>query len=222
MIYSIQRLDVVFQGDVLLQDLSLDVDQRDHVVIQVQDVEDSSLFLKACAGLLPTVAGRIYLDGMDLMAQPSTHKTGSLRNRIGFVNEYGGLLRSLNVLDNMKLPLHYHAMCDAREADQRIHELARALEIEPFLEAETNQLHWMHIRFFNLVRTLAMRPRMLFMDKLETGLSRKRVQAALAMVAQHQAREGFGVVRTTSTSHVDFATRIYRIEAGTLVLETTP
>lgn len=222
MVFSVQNLEIKFQDEILLENLNLDVNQQDHVVIMVREVENSTAILKACSGLIPITSGQILLDGMDLTTKLHSKKREQLRGHIGFVNEYGGLLESLNVLDNLRLPLQYHAMCDSKEADRRIEELACDLDIATFLHAQTSELHWMHTRFFNLLRALVICPRMLFIDKLETGLSRERINAALTVISKHQAREGFGVVRTTSAYQVDFATRVYRIKDYNLVLDTFP
>ena len=219
MILSVQNLCVRFQGRTLFENLNLDVDKGDHLVVHARALDGSTTLLKCCAGVMTeSASGKVLFDGVDLLIRPRPKHFDHTLGHIGLVHEDDGLLESFNVFDNLRLPLQYHALCKAAEMDDRIKEIARDLDIRTLLHQETDELHWVHTRLVNLARALVIRPRLLLIDKLEIGLTKDIVVAALAVVKRYQERDGIGVVRTTM-SHAEWATRTYRIVNCNIVQE---
>ena len=67
-----------------------------------------SALLQVCAGLVPATTGTVTLNGYEPdMARPSTLFRQGVRR--GFVFENGGLLANQTALNNVMLPLRYHA-----------------------------------------------------------------------------------------------------------------
>ena len=66
-----------------------------------------STFLRSTIGLVPHKGGSVRVLGEDVNALDEAEKAQFL-SRVGFMYQNGGLINSLTVLDNLKIPLMAH------------------------------------------------------------------------------------------------------------------
>ena len=132
-----------------------------------------STLLYVCAGLLPVTSGRVTLDGH----APDVTKPSELVRqgvRRGFVFQHGGLLSNRSALENVTLPLSYHADLLGLESAGVT---ARARELLAELRVSQIDMHALpaHLSVgvrqrVALARALAMNPNFVFMDDPDAGL----------------------------------------------------
>jgi len=162
-----------------------------------------SSLLHVCAGLLPASTGTVLLDGFksDLSRPSALFRRGVRR---GFVFENGGLLANRTALNNVTLPLRYHAdllELDDEAADERAR---AALQEMGLTQAEYHSLP-AHLSLgmrkrVSVARALALRPNFVFFDDPLTGLDTETQE--LLRVILHRFRDDANVTMMIATGDV--------------------
>ncbi len=104
---DIADLRVGYGETPILDGIALHVDQGEIVVILGGSGCGKSSLLKTIIGLVPPQSGRVELLGQDLPALSAAHQQALLQ-RVGVMFQYGALLNSLTVGENVALPLEMH------------------------------------------------------------------------------------------------------------------
>jgi phospholipid/cholesterol/gamma-HCH transport system ATP-binding protein len=95
---------VGYDASAVLSSIDLSVARGAVTTIVGGSGSGKSTLLKAMVGLLRPQAGTVRLFGQDLYAAPEAERA-LLRRRIGMLFQQGALFGSMNVLDNVMLPL---------------------------------------------------------------------------------------------------------------------
>jgi phospholipid/cholesterol/gamma-HCH transport system ATP-binding protein len=104
-VITCEQVDVGYgDGDAVLRDVNLTIEQREITTIVGGSGSGKSTLLKAMVGLLPPLAGNVRLLGHDIYACSTSERSAILR-RIGMLFQQGALFGSMTVLDNVMLPL---------------------------------------------------------------------------------------------------------------------
>ncbi len=132
-----------------------------------------STLLYLCAGLVPASSGRVLLDGH----APSVTKPSDLVRhgvRRGFVFQHGGLLANRTAIDNVTLPLAYHADVlgiAEGEAQRKAREMLSELRVsQADMHALPAHLSVGVRQRVALARALSLHPNFVFMDDPDAGL----------------------------------------------------
>ena len=105
---DISDLRVAYGSTLVLEGIDMHLQQSEIAVILGSSGCGKSTLLKTIIGLVPPSSGRIEILGQNFLelGAPDRH---SLRRRIGVMFQYGALLNSLTVGENVALPLEMHA-----------------------------------------------------------------------------------------------------------------
>jgi len=159
----------------VLRETSLTLQRGSNLVVTGDNGVGKSTFLYVCAGLVPTSTGRVLLDGqVPNQLRPSDLFRHGVRR--GFIFHSGGLLSNSSALNNVILPLKYHAETlglDEAQIDSRARELLSDVRVSQ------NDFHALpaHLssgvrRRVSLARALAIQPNFLFFDDPDANLDR--------------------------------------------------
>jgi len=120
-----------------------------------------STLLRIVMGLIAPDQGEVTIEG-EVMC-PATHLT--LRRRMGYVIQSGGLFPHLSAHDNLTLVTHYLGW-EATRVEQRIEALCALTGIEPaLLERRPGRLSGGQAQRVSLMRALMLDPPILLMDE---------------------------------------------------------
>lgn len=157
----------------VLRETTLSLPAGGNLVVTGDNGVGKSTVLYLCAGLIPATTGRVLLAGQQPnLSRPSELFRGGVRRGVVFYS--GGLLSNSSALNNVVLPMKYHADwfgLDDRAIDSRARELLAELRVSQ------NDFHALpaHLsvgvrRRISLARAIALRPNFLFFDDPDANL----------------------------------------------------
>ena len=153
----------------VLHDIDLDVRPGEIMVIMGGSGSGKSTLLRHLVGLTRPTAGKVELLGVDITTAPAREML-RLRRRIGVAFQGGALFSSMNVLDNIMLPLREHT-----RLDRKTMEIMARLKLEVVSLAGADalmpaQLSGGMLKRAAVARAIVMDPKLLFFDEPSAGL----------------------------------------------------
>tara|TARA_Y100000588_G_scaffold386516_1_gene482230 strand:+ start:2436 stop:3281 length:846 start_codon:yes stop_codon:yes gene_type:complete len=166
---SVEGLSSTYGDRKILRDVSFSVKGGEIFVIMGRSGSGKTTLLKHLIGLNTSGEGSVKLLGHSL----STLKKNALynlRKRIGVAFQGGALINSMNIIDNVELPLHQNTKLDS--ATIRIMSRMK-LKMVSLIDAEhlmPTQLSGGMLKRAGLARAVVMDPDLLFFDEPSAGL----------------------------------------------------
>lgn len=200
------RLDVTgvtvsFDGHLVLDDVSLEVDDGDIVALLGPSGSGKTTLLRVIAGIVGPDCGTVSLDGTDITATP-THQRG-----VGMVFQDNQLFPHLSTLDNVAFGLKMTGTSKSDRTTAAIDALER-VGLGGFGARRVTDLSGGEAKRVALARTLVTRPGVVLLDEPLTGLDRElhdrlaieladilSAAGATAILVTHDAEEAAIVAR---------------------------
>src|SRR3977135_2880237 len=101
---ELRHVRLRFDEKLVLDDVCLEVEPLERVVIMGQSGSGKSTILRLILGILLPDSGSVFFKQFEIN-RLSRRKLEQVRHHIGMVYQYAALLSSLNVRDNVALPL---------------------------------------------------------------------------------------------------------------------
>jgi multiple sugar transport system ATP-binding protein len=160
-----------FQGGVRAVDrLDLKIDDSEFMVLVGPSGCGKTTALRMVAGLETVTSGSISIDGRVVNNVPSAKRD------IAMVFQNYALYPHMSVFENMAFGLQQRPV-SKREIEKRVHEIARLLELEPFLKRKPRALSGGQRQRVAMGRAIVRRPSVFLMDEPLSNLDAKlRVQ----------------------------------------------
>ncbi|MEP7045702.1 MAG: ABC transporter ATP-binding protein [Ilumatobacteraceae bacterium] len=180
---EVRDVDVQFGDRLVLDRLSLRVDDGEVVAVLGPSGAGKSTLLRVIAGLLLPRSGTVSLDGNDITTRPA-----HLRN-IGMMFQDEQLFPHLDVTGNVAFGTRMHRWPPA-QVGRRVDELLEIVGLAGFGERRIDRLSGGEKKRVALARSLAPRPAVLLLDEPLTGLDRElhdRLASELAEVLRATA-----------------------------------
>jgi len=199
---EVHNVSVRRGGRAILHDVSLTVGQGELVALVGLNGAGKTTLLSLLATLAVPGEGRIFIDGIDAVAQPA-----QVRSRIGVVFQTSALEPRLNARDN----LWFIAQCQGlrgREARRRVDELLTTFGLDALAALPVQSLSGGQRRRLELARALITRPPILLLDEPTPGLD---VAARRAFWSEIRALAGGGHTVLCSTHHTEEAREADRV-----------
>ena len=192
----VEGLRKAFGSRAVLRGISFAVERGSVFTVLGPSGAGKSVLLKCLANIEEPESGEIYFDGrrMDFRLRESRD---SFRLRCSFLFQGNALFDSLNVLENVALPLEQTTTLSRSEIRERCMDALRQLELEEHAEHYPSMLSGgMHKRLA-LARAIVTRPELVFFDEPTAGLDPLRRNAVFAMIAKYQKVFGFTALIVT-------------------------
>ncbi|PSH55526.1 ATP-binding cassette domain-containing protein [Phyllobacterium endophyticum] len=162
--------------------------------------------------LFATRHGRIHVFGHDIDRKP-----GDALRRLGIVFQARTLDLDLSVQQNLAYHASLHGI-RAREANQRIHDLMKSIDMSDRLHEKARSLSGGQIRRVEIVRALLHEPSLLLLDEATVGLDIKSRATILADIRKLVEEKGISVLWATHLiDEVSHADQVIVLNQGKLV-----
>lgn len=176
-----------------------------------------STLLHMLAGLLTPTTGRVLLGSTDLYALDDTERS-TLRNKsIGVIPQGQTALRSLTVLENVKLPC---VMYGDEVTDDTALELLERVGLAALRYAWPNELSGGELRRLAIARALLRKPAVLLADEPTSNLDDENTRAVLRLLRQCADKGAAVLLVTHEREAAEYADRMLCMSDGNI--ERTP
>ncbi len=205
-------------GDIVaVSDVTLSVQPGELLLLLGPSGCGKSTTLRMIAGLEVPTEGTIRIDGADMTA---THPGD---RDLSMVFQSYALYPHKTVYGNLAFPLHKIDINDD-EKDERIHEIARMLEIDDLLEDKPAELSGGQRQRVALGRTIVREPKVFLMDEPLSNLDEKLRIKARTEIRDLQQRFGTTTVYVTHNQEeaMSLADRIVVMNEGRIEQVGTP
>lgn len=193
---------------------TLTVSEGEFVTLLGRSGSGKWTLLNMVVGLLAPTEGTVTLCGQAL-AGMSDEAASALRNRaVGFVPQGAGVLSTLTVLDNVRLPAYLSA--GVREEEGRALELLEAVGLKELANQYPSALSGGELRRVAIARALMNRPKVIVADEPTSSLDADNASMVVD-IFKKLARGGTGVLMVThDTSSIEQSDRLFDMVGGVL------
>ncbi|MBK9323549.1 MAG: ATP-binding cassette domain-containing protein [Bdellovibrionaceae bacterium] len=163
------KVSVHMGGELILEDVQLEVYQDDTIVIIGQSGSGKSVLLKMMAGVYPADEGIIRCHGREWKTL-SDEERHSLARKIGVQFQKSALFDNLDAYDNVAFPLREHTSMSEAEIETRVLECLRAVGLEEAKHLAPHKMSGGMQQRLGIARAIALKPEILFLDDPTAGL----------------------------------------------------
>ena len=215
---SLRHIDKVYDNNVqAVFDFNLDIKKHEFIVFVGPSGCGKSTTLRMIAGLEDITRGELYIDG-----ELCNDKQPKDRD-IAMVFQSYALYPHMSVYDNMAFGLKIRHLPKA-EIDKRVHEAARILQIEEYLDRKPKALSGGQRQRVALGRSIVRYAKVFLMDEPLSNLDAKlRVQMRSEIVRLHEQLNATTIYVThDQTEAMTMASRIVVMKLGRVQQIGTP
>ena len=168
-VVELRDVQMRFEDNPVLDDMSLKVNPCDRLVIMGQSGSGKSTILRLILGILKPNAGSIFFKQFEV-TRLRRRKLQQVRQQIGMVYQYSALLSSRNVRDNVALPLEELTDKSSEEIDEIVDQKLALVGMQDSKERMPSELSGGMKKRVSLARALVMEPELILFDEPTAGL----------------------------------------------------
>ncbi len=195
--------------------INMEVQQGEFVAVVGKSGSGKSTLLHLLGGLDYPTEGKVYIKEKDIFSLKEDELAVFRRRKIGFVFQVFNLVSTINVWENIVLPLGL----DHQKIDEVfMMEIITTLGLEDRLEHLPNALSGGQQQRVAIARALATRPDIIFADEPTGNLDSKTSDEVISLLKMSAQKFGQTLVMITHDEDIaQMADRIITIEDGKVV-----
>ncbi|MEP0859982.1 MAG: ATP-binding cassette domain-containing protein [Ignavibacterium sp.] len=166
---EIYNLKKAFNSHVVLDDVSLKVDEGENLVVFGRSGTGKSVLLKCMVRLMEPDYGKIIIDGKDVLSL-DIKQLNNLRKQIGFLFQSAALYDSMSVRQNLEFPLIRHFNFTPEEREQKIINVLEKVSLLEAIDKMPSELSGGMKKRIGLARSIITEPKLMLYDEPTTGL----------------------------------------------------
>ena len=212
-------------GDVktpVLHGIDLSVEKGDYLALMGPSGSGKSTLMNLLGLLDRADGGSYHLDGKEVTTLNAAQHAEVRNKTIGFVFQSFNLLKRMNVLENVALPLLY-AGVGRTVAKLRAQELLSQVGLEALGHRMPNQLSGGQQQRVAIARALVNNPPVLLADEPTGNLDTATTEEVLGVIEQLNREQGLTIIVVTHEIDVaQHAKRLVRLKDGRIVFDGAP
>ena len=195
--------------------INIEIKEGEFVAIVGKSGSGKSTLLHMLGGLDTPTSGEVLLKGKELYKMKEDELAVFRRRKIGFIFQAFNLVSSINVWENIVLPIGL----EGKKVDtEYINDMIETLGIEKKIHNLPNTLSGGQQQRVAIARALASRPDILFADEPTGNLDTKTSDEVIALLKMSAKKYGQTIVMITHDDEIaQVADRILIIEDGKVV-----
>ena len=199
----------------VLKDVNFSMEEGEYVAIMGPSGSGKTTLMNIIGCLDKPTEGKFFLDGQDILNCSENDMSDIRLNKIGFVFQAFNLVSSINVWENIVLPLGL----DGRKVDKAyVNDIIATLGLEHRIHNLPNTLSGGQQQRVAIARALVNRPEILLADEPTGNLDSKTSDEVIALLKMSAKKYGQTIVMITHDDEIaQVADRILVIEDGQVV-----
>jgi phospholipid/cholesterol/gamma-HCH transport system ATP-binding protein len=157
--------------------------------------------LRMIACLIQPDTGVLRIDGGTDLATMDGAAVRAFRRRVGMLFQGGALLDSMNIFDNVALPLREHSELSEAEIRDEVHGVFESVGLEAVDALLPGQLSGGMVKRAGLARALIEKPDLLLCDEPFSGLDPPTVRRIEELLEELNERVGATMLITSHHTH---------------------
>ncbi len=200
---------------VALDHVSLEIERGDFVSIIGSSGSGKSTLLHIIAGIDVPTGGKVCLDGQDVYAQSNEKLAIFRRRQVGLIYQFHNLIPTLNVVENITLPI----LMDRRKVNrERLDELLELLGLEERRTHLPNQLSGGQQQRVAIGRALMNAPQVCLADEPTGSLDSRNSFEIIRLLKLSHQKYGQTLILVTHDENIALqANRIVTVSDGRIV-----
>lgn len=166
---KIENLNVRFGDQIVLNDINLIINKGEITTIVGQSGCGKTVLMKSIEGLITPDSGNIFIDHLNI-TQAKKQDLNRIRKKIAMLFQGSALLDSLNVFQNIALPLIEHSELSEKQIFELVKDKLRLLDLDNVLQKMPSDLSGGMKKRVALARAVILQPEYIIYDEPTTGL----------------------------------------------------
>lgn len=219
----VEHLSKSFSGQVVLDDINLEVSKGEILAILGESGTGKSVLLKHMMGLLLPDRGQIQIDGREITGLTEKELL-KIRKSIGYLFQEAALYDYMNVFENIAFPLQEHTEYDQKTIAQKVKSILEMVDLKDAEEKYPSQLSGGMKKRVGLARAIVLDSNILFCDEPTSGLDPIRSRDISDLIKDVSKKINCTTVVTSHDIENAFriADRLVLIRHGKIVASGTP
>jgi putative ABC transport system ATP-binding protein len=184
-----------------LRGVSLEMESGEFVAVMGPSGCGKSTLLHLCGAMDRPTEGRLIIEGQPVHDLTDDRLTRLRRTRIGFIFQFFNLLPTLNVLENVSLPLRLDGAVE-READGRAQRLLERVGLSNRLAHYPKQLSGGEMQRAAIARAVIHSPALLIADEPTGNLDSENGANILALLAELNSETDIAILLATHSPEI--------------------
>lgn len=195
--------------------INLQITQGEYVAIVGKSGSGKSTLLHLLGALDNPTSGEIWVDGKNIADLSGEELTALRRRKIGFIFQAFNLIPSLNVWENIVLPVGL----DGKKADADfVRDILQTLDLESKINALPNTLSGGQQQRTAIARAIAAKPSIILADEPTGNLDTKNSDEVISLLKLSAKKYGQTLVVITHNEDIaQMADRTVMLEDGRLI-----
>ena len=222
-VVELRDVHLAFGETKVLGGVNLCVTERARLTVLGQSGSGKSTLLRLVLGILRPTAGTVFFKGRDV-TKMSRRRLNRIRQKIGMVYQYSALISSLNVRDNLALPLEELTRMTPAEIDLKVDEKLEMVGMSDVRDKMPSELSGGMRKRIGLARGIIMDPELILYDEPGAGLDPVITSVIDELIVSLSEKIGATSIIVTHEMGSAFriATRMAMLYRGEIIAEETP
>lgn len=219
----LDRVILRFGEKTVLDGVNLKIFSRDRLVVLGQSGGGKSTMLRLILGILQPTSGDVRYKHLRIH-RLSRSKLNLLRSRIGMVYQYSALISSLNVHDNLALPVEELGRKSRKEINELVAEKLMLVGMSGTEDKMPSELSGGMRKRVSLARALMLEPELILFDEPSAGLDpvMSSVIDELIISLTEKTSTTSVIVTHEMDSAFRIATRMAMLYQGSIIQDDVP
>ncbi|MCD6270283.1 ABC transporter ATP-binding protein [bacterium] len=198
----------------VLKNVSLEIEKGSFVSIMGPSGSGKSTLMHIIGCLDFPDRGKVFLNGNDILNLSQNNLADIRGKEIGFVFQQFNLLRNLNALENVMLPMAFQEIA-RREREKRAKKLLSSFGLGSRIYHKPAELSGGQQQIVAIARSLANNPELILADELTGNLDSKSGEMIMEILSNLHKTEGKTIVVVTHDRHIaSYSQKIIHIRDG--------